>query len=311
MRDRLPFFMALGIGLGLVTILRQHRKDIKSQQWDQQVMLQRQGTVFITGASSGIGQIFAYELARRGYNLVLLARREDRLKALAEAIRETNPVEVELITADLTDPVDLERAAVRIAEISDLDILVNNAGFGTGGPFAESPIEPELNMIHVHVLASVRLARAALPAMVARKHGGIINISSVASITPMTGNVTYGATKNYLNFFTQALNLELAGSGVRVQALCPGFTLTEFHDVAQMDRSVIPNFLWMKPEDVVRASLTGLREGREIVVPGRIYKLMVFILRIPLFARVGRLVQEAQLERMEQLQAERQSPPAG
>jgi uncharacterized protein len=211
----------------------------------------------VTGASSGIGAAFARALAQRGYDLVLLARREARLQALADEIMREYPVKVQVFKADLSDPADIERAAECIAEIRDLDVLVNNAGFGLGGDYAAMDIESSLRMVQVHISATMHLTWAALPAMIARGQGGIINVSSLAAFLPGGGSTTYGATKAYLNFFSEALAAELLNSGVRVQALCPGFTYTEIHD--RTGRPQLPAFMWMDAETVVAESLQALK----------------------------------------------------
>lgn len=298
MKNRGLLFWGLGAGLALLAgVYRQQRRAANASIWAQQVERQP-GMAVVTGASAGIGAVFARALARQGYNLLLIARRADRLQQIADELQAAYRVKVEILSADLGDPDDLERAAARLAEIQDLDLLVNNAGFGTGGNFATLDLPPELQMIRLHVTASVRLIHAALPGMIRRHQGGIINVASIAGLLPMPGNATYGATKSYLIFFTGSLNAELAGTGVRVQALCPGFTLSEFHDVVQMDRSVIPSFLWCRAEDVVAESLQGLREGREVVIPGAVYKLLGLILKVPLVAPLAREVQRLRLLQM-------------
>jgi uncharacterized protein len=240
-------------------------------------------TALITGASSGIGAAFARKLACLGYDLVLVARRADRLEALAHELRQANPIQVEVIPADLTDEDDILRLETRIAGMPNLALLVNNAGVGAEGRFYEADIGPQLDMIRLHVLASVRLARAALPGMVARGRGGIINVASVAGFMALPDNVTYCATKGYLITFSKALHLELAGTGVRVQALCPGFTHTEFHDdLQEFDKSRTPAILWMPAEAVVDASLRGLARGKVVCIPGFGNRLIAAIGSSPL-----------------------------
>ncbi len=287
------FWTALGAGLAAALILQRQQRRDNMREWQQQ----RPGTAFITGASSGIGAAFARALAGAGYNLVLVARREERLRALADELQQGCPVKVEVLAADLSDPVDVERVAVRIAEVPDLDLLINNAGFGTGGDFATLDIRREINMIRLHVEASVALTHAALPGMIARNRGGIINTSSIASLLPMPGNATYGSTKAYLNFFTESLDAELAGSGVRVEALLPGFTYSEFHDVMPVDRGLIPGFLWMPADEVARAGLQGLHEGRKMVIPGLVNQLLALVLMFPLVAPLARIAQRFRLVR--------------
>jgi len=226
----------------------------------------------VTGASSGIGAEFARRLARDGFELILVARRSDLLQQLA---RELGGAEI--LAADLTLHEDLARVEARIAAASELELLVNNAGFGTRGRFWETPLEGQDRMHRLHVMATLRLSRAALAAMVPRARGGVINVSSVAGFGQNPCSVSYCATKAWMNSFTEGLDLELRGIGspVRVQALCPGYTVTGFHDAVGMSREGIPSWLWMRAEDVVDASLRGLRRGRLFVVPGAIYKLVV------------------------------------
>lgn len=230
------------------------------------------GTALITGASSGIGAAFARLLAARGYHLTLVARREDRLSALAAELHGQYPITAEILVADLSKPADAERVESRIHELEGLDLLINNAGFGAPGQFIERDLGIQLDMIHVHVVASVRLSRAALPGMIARRQGGIINVSSIAAFVPMPGNATYSATKAYLNVFSEALQAELTGTGVQIQALCPGFTRTGFHHTPEYeasDRYQIPGLLWMSAREVAAGSLEALAQGQVIYVPGR------------------------------------------
>ncbi|MCK6554168.1 SDR family oxidoreductase [Candidatus Binatia bacterium] len=222
----------------------------------------------VTGASSGIGEAFARQLAREGYDLTIVARGRDRLSALARALRGEYRVDVEAHAADLTDTAGLHAVERLVAQHRDLDLLVNNAGFGTFGRFDKLDVDAEENEIRLNVLALVRLTRAALPAMAKRKHGAIVNVSSLAAFQPGPFNATYAATKAYVNSFTEALHEELRGTGVYVQALCPGLTRTEFQDRAGIDASSMPDMFWMSPEDVVGASLAAMRKGELICVPG-------------------------------------------
>ena len=226
----------------------------------------------ITGASAGIGAAFARRLARDGYGLVLVARRQDCLDALALELGGA-----ETIAADLLNDTDLRRVEQRLASEPAIDLLVNNAGFGTQGLFFKIPIDSQDEMHRLHVMATMRLTHAALPGMVTRGKGGIINVSSVSGFMQSPGGVSYCATKAWMNSFTVGLDLELksVGSPVRVQALCPGFTITEFHDVMKMDRTKVPAWMWLKAEDVVGMSLEGLKNDKPIVVTGWFYKLLV------------------------------------
>jgi short-subunit dehydrogenase len=231
----------------------------------------------VTGASAGIGATFARRLARDGYALILVARRADRLEALA---RELGGAEV--LAADLAAEDGLARVEQRIVSEPAPELLVNNAGFGTKGKFYEAPLDGQDTMHRLHVMATMRLTRAALAAMVPRGKGGVINVSSVAAYGQSPGNVSYCATKAWMNSFTEGLDLELkaAGSPVKVQALCPGFTISEFHDVMGMSRAAIPVWMWMRAEDVVDASLRGLESGKLFVVPGALYKTIVALEKV-------------------------------
>jgi len=252
------------------------------------------GTAVITGASSGIGAEFARQLARDGYNLVLVARRADRLQALAQEIladaaQKGRSMAVEVLPADLDSDSGIELVETRIQAIPDLALLVNNAGFGTGGDFAAVDIRPELSMVKVHILTTMRLTRAALPILIARQHGGVINVSSLAAFMPTPRAVTYGASKSFLNVFTEGLQDELRSTGVRVQALCPGYTRSQFHDRLGDMRSRIPAIAWMDAGPVVEESLRGMREGRVIVVPGVLNKAAYILMTGVPFRFMSRL----------------------
>ncbi|MBK7216710.1 MAG: SDR family oxidoreductase [Candidatus Promineofilum sp.] len=243
------------------------------------------GRAVITGASAGIGEEFARQLAAAGFDLTLVARREDRLRTLADELSAAHGIRAEAWPADLADEADVAALAGALATADDLALLVNNAGFGTRGEFIEVELERTLDMIRVHVLATVTLCRAAAPGMIARGGGAIINVSSIAAFFPSAGGANYGATKAYLNAFSEALAAELRGTGVAVQALCPGFTTTEFHDVGDyqnFDRGQIPAPLWMPARDVVAESLAALGSGRVIVVPGAKYRAIVAAANSPL-----------------------------
>lgn len=238
----------------------------------------RRGYALITGASSGIGEAFARRLAAEGYSLLLVARRQTRLEELAGELRQQHGVTAEVLTADLSQAEDVARVERRIANL-DLTILVNNAGFGSNKPLAESNLDDQVAMLNLHVLATMRLCRAALPGMIARGRGAIVNVSSISAFFPSPGDINYPASKAYMNVFSQALQAEVAAQGIRVQALCPGFTHTEFHDTTIMtgfQKSRVPAPLWMTAEAVVAESLRCLGRDQVICVPGRRYQLLVF-----------------------------------
>jgi short-subunit dehydrogenase len=234
----------------------------------------------ITGASSGIGAVFARKLAARNYDLILLARREDRLRTLAAEL----PVNTQVVAADLSTEEGIASAERTVRDCRQLELLVNNAGLGTLGRFWEADIAGQKTMHQVHVMATMRLTHAALAQMVPRKRGGVISVSSIAAFGQSRGNVSYCATKAWINSFTEGLDMELRKmrSPVKVQALCPGFTVTEFHQTMAMDTGKIPTFFWTKADEVVDASLAGFDRGELIVVPGWIYKIgAVFMKHAP------------------------------
>jgi short-subunit dehydrogenase len=232
----------------------------------------------VTGASSGIGAAFAEALAREQYDLVLVARRAERLEDLAKRLGEARGVDVEVLPADLTEAAGIARV-IECIEKRAPDLLVNNAGRGTFGSFADLDPERELDEIELNVSVLVRLTRAALPGMLERGHGDIINVSSLAGFQPMPFNATYGGTKAFVNSFTEALHEELRDTGVRVQVLCPGFTRTEFQETAGVESSVVPAFAWMEAEQVVEASLRALERGDLICVPGATNRVLATLQR--------------------------------
>jgi short-subunit dehydrogenase len=230
----------------------------------------------VTGASVGIGAAFTQRLAHDGYDLIIVARDRRRLDKLARQLRDHDRVEVEILAADLTEASGLHAVERAVAD-AELDLLVNNAGFGTFGRFAELDVEQEDREIRLNVLALVRLTRAALPGMVRRKRGSIINVSSLAGMQPAPFSATYAATKAFVNSFTEALHEELRGTGVRLQALCPGFTKTEFQERAGIATDRIPALAWMTAEAVVDASMAALRGGDLICVPGVANRLLAAV----------------------------------
>ena len=238
----------------------------------------RRRRALVTGASTGLGAVFATALARQQYDLTIVARGRERLEALAERVRQSYGTVVEVIGADLTQPTALRTVEEHVASDLALELLVNNAGFGTTGPLARLDPDQEEAEIRLNVLALVRLTRAALPGMIARGRGAIINVSSLAAFAPGPYDATYSATKAFVNSFTEALHEELSGTGVYVQTLCPGFTYTEFQQRAGIDISKIPTFVWMTPEAVVNASLHALRRRQVVCVPGLINRLLALLM---------------------------------
>lgn len=227
----------------------------------------------VTGASSGIGRAFAERFAADGYDLVVVARRRERLQELATKLRATHGAKVDIMVADLTQDADLRRVEQRAAEDDTLLMLVNNAGFGAYLPFVQLDSNRAEEQIKLQVMAPTRLTRAALPGMIARQNGAIINVSSILAFSaalpspPLPARATYAATKAFLNTFTELLHGELVETGVRVQVLCPATVRTEFHRIQGIDPDRSP-VAPMSAEDVVQASLASLKLGEVICVPG-------------------------------------------
>jgi uncharacterized protein len=229
-------------------------------------------TALVTGASSGIGQAMARQLAREGTDVVVVARDKDRLEALAAEL----PQRIEVLPADLADDGELAVVEKRLADSErPVDLLVNNAGFGTYGPFADLPIDGEIREIQVNVVAVVRLAHAALRAMRERDRGTVLNVGSVAGLQARPGNATYGATKAFVASFSEALHEEVRGSGVSVTAVVPGFTRTEFQTRAGIAGREIPGFAWQSAEDCAAQALEAARAGKAFFVPGMVNKVAV------------------------------------
>lgn len=245
----------------------------------------------ITGATSGIGEVFARQLAGQGFKPILVARRKERLEKLAIELQQKTSTPAEVLVADLANQSDIERVSTYITKLENLDVLVNCAGFATTGCFINIPLDSQLRMMLVHNITPVYFCRSALPIMTKRDRGAIINVSSIGALMLLPHNVIYSATKSFLKTFTEALALELQGTGIRVQVLCPGFTRTEFHSVGDFqnfDRSRIPNYLWMFADEVVEESLKAFRKNKVVVIPGRINRLGLWIWKRRLLGKLLR-----------------------
>lgn len=244
-------------------------------------------TALVTGASSGLGEQYAVQLAALGYDIALVGRNEDKLNAVAAAVRR-HDVRAEVHIADLADAADLDRICRR-AKADDIGMLVNNAGVGTPGEFATSDAPTEQAMLDLNVTAVMRLCHAALPHLLHHDRGAIINVASVAAYTPSDTGPGYSASKAYVAALTESLAVTVHGTGVRVLAVFPGFVRTEFHPRIGMDTSWIPSCAWLRADDVVRDSLQDLRIGRTRSVPSTRYKVAMALARItprPLLRRL-------------------------
>jgi short-subunit dehydrogenase len=232
----------------------------------------------VTGPTAGIGLAFARKLAARGFALVLVARDETRLTSVAGELRGAHDVKVEIMPADLAADTSQVEARLRDSR-RPVDLLVNNAGFALRKPFLANSIADEEQMLDVLVRAVLRLSHAAMPTMIERGSGAVVNVSSVAGWVPRG---TYSAAKAWVTSFTEGLAGQLAGSGVRAMALAPGFTRTEFHDRAQMNMTSLPSWLWLDADALVDAALRDLHRGKTVSVPGTIYKAAAVALpRLP------------------------------
>lgn len=243
----------------------------------------------VTGASSGIGDAFARALARDGFDLLLVARRRRALERLADELGEAHGVRAEVVPADLTRAAPLRALEERLEREPRLELLVNDAGRGEFGRLWECPRESLDAELRLNALALLRLSHAALRPMLRRRRGALINVSSTASFVPCPHYAVYGATKAFVNSLSEALHEELRGTGVRVQALCPGLTHTEIFASTGVDVSSLPGFLWMEPETVVEASLAALRRDEVICVPGLGNRTFASLVRLLPRAATGRV----------------------
>jgi short-subunit dehydrogenase len=242
----------------------------------------------VTGASAGLGREFSRQLAERGFDLLLVARDKARLEELCAELSAKHNIVAEAWPADLSRDDGMRTLAEFLAQNDRVLLLVNNAGFGTKGKMATRPVAEQATMLELHVMAPMLLTRAVLPGMIARREGRVITVASVASFTASPGNVNYCATKAYQRVFMESLAMELHGTGVQVQALCPGFTHTEFHERMQIDKTKgIPKWAWLNADRVVRESLAAsFGDGPTVVIPGFRYRMVVFALRhMPLWIR--------------------------
>jgi short-subunit dehydrogenase len=225
------------------------------------------GTALITGASIGIGAIYAHRLASRGYDLILVSRGQERLNALAQKIAAQTGRKVDTIAADLTVRSELKQVEARLQSDSSITALINNAGFGATASLIDSNIDEMDNMIQLNVTALTRLTSAILPGFLSRANGLIINIASIVALDPETLNGVYSGTKSFVVNLTQSLHNELQGKGIQVQVVLPGATSTDFWDRANLPVQHLPKEIVMSAEEMVDASLAGLDQGELVTIP--------------------------------------------
>ncbi|MEU3305049.1 SDR family oxidoreductase [Streptomyces sp. NPDC006678] len=235
-------------------------------------------TALITGATAGIGAAFARRLAADGHDLVLVARNTERLQEQATELHDLHGIEAEVLTADLAEEDGIVSVEKRLADRRrPVDLLVNNAGFGNKGRFLEVSMADELRMLKVHCEAVLRLTSAATEPMRDRGRGGVVNVASVAAFVPRG---TYGASKAWVVQFTQGAARDLAGTGVRLMALCPGFVRTEFHQRAGMGTENIPGWMWLDADKLVSSALADLARGRTLSIPDPRYKALMGVVKL-------------------------------
>jgi len=232
----------------------------------------------VTGATAGIGKAFAVRLADDGWDLVLVARDEERLKELASFLGGTYGVRADILKADLSTVAGAEAVEERLRS-TRIDLLVNNAGLSLNTPFLKSTVDKELYLLSVNVQAVMRLTHAALDGMVSRRKGAIINVSSVAGFAATMPGSTYPASKAWVTNFSESIALSVARHGVKVMALCPGFTRSEFHSRAGIDMSKTPSWMWLTTQQVVAEALRDLQKGKTLSVPSLKYKILVGVVR--------------------------------
>lgn len=253
-----------------------------------------QDRALITGASAGLGSEFARQLAAGGRNLVLVARRGDRLRALADEITGQHGVDVDVIEADMSDPATPEMLFAQVSKNDwHVDVLVNNAGSEGPDLIGDGPWSDRRRYLELMTVSVAALCHFFIPPMRKKGFGRVINVASVAGLLNIAGDHSYGPTKAYLVSLSRGLNSALAGSGVHVSALCPGFTHTEFHASERMTRRkrATPRFIWYDADVVVREGLAAVERGRPVYISGRLYRFLVPILRLPgsawLIAKLG------------------------
>ena len=244
----------------------------------------RTKTACVTGATSGIGAAFAKKFAEQGYNLIITGRRKEKIELLANRLSNNHNVNVDVVIAELSDDGDLEKLSNVIEEQKDLEVLVNNAGFNSESVFHKEDITTYTGMIKVHNLAIVKLCHSALPNMLAKRSGVIINVSSMGALLPLPINAVYSASKSFIKLFSESIYLELKGSGVKIQSLCPGMTVSDFHERLGYDKKTYYKEKGlskaMSTEMVVDASLKCLAQDKAVCIPGRYRRILSYLIRL-------------------------------
>ena len=239
-------------------------------------------TALITGATSGIGEAYARRLASDGYDLIITGRRSEKIHALANELSQVNGSHVEVYIVELSDPVQVEEFIEKI-KAHDIHLLINNAGFGTTKFFHQEPIELQEKMVSAHILAHMKIIYAILPVMIKKRAGIIINVSSSGAFLPSPKTATYSGTKAFLRALTEALYMELEGTGVQVQVVCPGLTRTDMQVRLGIPEENIVDwgpFQWISPQEVVECSLRCLKKKKVVCFPGRLNRMQVLIRHI-------------------------------
>ncbi|MCK9399060.1 MAG: SDR family oxidoreductase [Bacteroidales bacterium] len=233
----------------------------------------------ITGASSGIGRVFAQRFAQSGYDLIITGRRRDKLTLLAEQLKGRFSISVKIVIAELSEENDVRKLLKVIATHDNISVLINNAGYGSGKEFGNCDLNNHMQMLQVHVVTTLKLVHAVLPQMISRRSGTIINVSSLAAFMPAPGSSVYSATKLFLKSFTESLHMEVSRYGIKLQCLCPGFTHTDFHE-RRVNGNIPKNsgiIRWMEADTVVDECLKSLEKGKIVYVPGFMNRLLVMI----------------------------------
>lgn len=249
------------------------------------------GVALITGASSGIGASYARSLSAQGFKTILVARRKERLEVLAEKLEQESSNQATVLVADLSKLEEIKTVSEKIKGLNELNVLVNSAGFGDSGYFENLPLDAINDMMFVHNFAPVHFCRAALPSMIKRNRGVIINVSSMAAFTLRPQSVMYGSTKSFLNKFSEVLQIELHDTNVKVQALCPGYTRTDLFKgkyLKGFDQSSIPEKSWMSADEVVELSLSAVQSEDVVFIPGEVNQKFFKLYTDPILGKRAR-----------------------